>query len=484
MITDKTGRPTAVYPTANFFPGGPSSSRELRNIHWWIYVYFFLLIFEGALRKWIFYTMPAIADILLLVRDPIVVIIYFLVWRAGLWPKHIYMYILYVFLGIFIAVASYQVIAISGMSVSIAIYGIRSYCLHLPLIFVLPAVMNEDDVLKIGKWIIKMVPLMTVLMIMQFIAPANHFLNRSGAEGGEQIGSALGKIRMAGTFSYNTGAAKFYLLATAFFVYSYIRKKWLSVRWRMITAAAILMVIPISGSRTLMLSFAITMGFTLVGAIFNPRLSSVIARISLIFAIVASLLVLSPTFQEGLDVFRARWDEGLGATGQFSDAITNRFFGDFSDAFDVANEVPNLGNGLGIGSNVAAKLKTGDLGFLLAEAEWPRTIMEMGAALGFSWLLFRCTIAFFLLRQSWIALRRNKTLAWLLLSTCMLDMINATMEQSTSLGFIALSAGLTLAALNPSLSNEPLMPPLEWIKKYHSPMQVGQDEPWDEKSEI
>jgi hypothetical protein len=367
------------------------------------------------------------------------------------------MYILYFFLGIFIAVGAYQIISISGMTVPIAIYGIRSYCLHLPLMFVMPAVMNEDDVLKIGQWIIKMVPLMTVLMIMQFIAPADHFLNRSGAEGGEQIGSALGKIRMAGTFSYNTGAAKFYLLATAFFVYSYVNGKWLSARWRMITAAAILMVMPISGSRSLMLSFAITMGFTLVGAIFNPRLSSVIARISLVFAVVSSLLVLSPTFQEGLDVFSARWDEGLGATGQFSDAITNRFFGDFSDAFDVTSEVPNFGNGLGIGSNVAAKLKTGDLGFLLAEAEWPRTVMEMGPVLGFSWLIFRCAIAFFLLRQSWIALRRNKTLAWLLLSTCMIDVINATMEQSTSLGFIVFSAGLILAALNPAPSNEPFM---------------------------
>jgi hypothetical protein len=484
MITDKTAPPTAVYPPANFFPGGPTSSRALRNIHWWIYAYFFLLIFEGAFRKWVFYTTPAIANLFLVVRDPVVVIIYFLVWRAGLWPKNIFLYLLYIFLGIFIAVAGYQILSISGMSAPIAIYGIRSYCLHLPLVFVLPVVMNEDDVLKIGKWIIKMAPFMTVLMIMQFIAPADHFLNRSGAEGGTQIESALNKIRMAGTFSYNTGVAKFYLLATAFFVYSYIRKNWLSSRWRIITAAAILMVIPISGSRTLLLSFAVTMGFTLVGAIFNPRLSSVIARISLVFAAVASLLVLSPTFQEGLDVFRTRWEQGLGATGQFNDAITNRFFGDFSAAFDVTSEVPNLGYGLGIGSNVAAKLKTGDLGFLLAEAEWPRTIMEMGAALGFSWLLFRCAIAFFVARHAWIALRGKKTLAWLLLSTCIIDILSAPMEQATSLGFIVFSAGLTLAALNPSPSNEPFIPPLWWIEKYRNPIQVGPDEPWAGKPEI
>jgi hypothetical protein len=484
MINDKTAHPTAAYSPENFFPDRPSSSKALRNIHWWIYTYFFLLIFEGAFRKWVFYTTPAISNLFLVIRDPVAIIIYFLVWRARLWPKHIYMYILYIFMGAFIAVGGYQILSVPDMSVPIAIYGIRSYSLHLPLMFVLPAVMNEDDVLHIGKWIIKMAPWMTMLMIMQFIAPPDHFLNRSGAEGGLQIESALNKIRMAGTFSYNTGVAKFYLLATAFFVYSYVRKKWLSARWRIITATAILMVLPISGSRSLMISFVITMGFTLFGAIFNPRLSSVIARILLIFAVVSSLLVLSPTFQEGLNVFRTRWDQGLGTTGKFSDAITNRFFGDFSDAFDIASEVPNLGNGLGIGSNVAAKIKTGDLGFLLAEAEWPRTIMEMGPALGFSWLTFRCMITFFLVKQSWIALRRKKTLAWLLLSTCMIDVLGAPMEQSTSLGFIVFSAGLTLASLNPSPSNEPFMPPLGWINKYRSPMQVGRDEPWDGKPEI
>jgi hypothetical protein len=457
MITDKTAGPITAHPAANISPGGPSASRALRNIHWWIYAYFFLLIFEGAFRKWVLFTTPAIADLFLVVRDPVAIIIYFLVWRAGLWPKNAYMYLLYIFMGIFIAVAGYQILSLPAMSVPIAIYGIRSYCLHLPLLFVLPVVMNEDDVLRIGKWLIKMAPLMTVLMIMQFIAPADHFLNRAGAEGGEQIESALGKIRMAGTFSYNTGVAKFYLLVTAFFVYSFVRQNWLSARWRMITAAAILMVIPISGSRTLMISFAITMGFTLVGAGFNRRLSSVIVRILLVFAAVASLLVLTPTFQQGVDVFRTRWEAGLGASGQFSDAIINRFFGDFSDAFDVAAEVPNFGNGLGVGSNVAAKIKTGDLGFLLAEAEWPRTIMEMGPALGFSWLIFRSAIAFFILRQSWIALRQNKTLPWLLLSTCMIDIINAPMEQATSLGFIVLSAGLTLATLNSSPSNESFM---------------------------
>ena len=39
-----------------------------------IWVYFWLLIFEGTFRKWI---LPQYSDILLVVRDPVVLAIYF-----------------------------------------------------------------------------------------------------------------------------------------------------------------------------------------------------------------------------------------------------------------------------------------------------------------------------------------------------------------------------------------------------------------------
>ena len=46
-----------------------------------IWLYIFLLIFEGALRKWFF---PSLSDELLIVRDPVLLAIYGLAYRAGL----------------------------------------------------------------------------------------------------------------------------------------------------------------------------------------------------------------------------------------------------------------------------------------------------------------------------------------------------------------------------------------------------------------
>src|SRR5437762_6334593 len=60
-------------------------SATLQNIRRLIYLYLFLLIIEGALRKWI---VPQFSNPLLLVRDPVVLAIYFLAWRAHIFPRN------------------------------------------------------------------------------------------------------------------------------------------------------------------------------------------------------------------------------------------------------------------------------------------------------------------------------------------------------------------------------------------------------------
>src|SRR5207237_9520751 len=49
-----------------------------------IWVYFFLLIFEGVFRKWL---LPQYSDVLLVVRDPVVIVIYMLAIKARLFPR-------------------------------------------------------------------------------------------------------------------------------------------------------------------------------------------------------------------------------------------------------------------------------------------------------------------------------------------------------------------------------------------------------------
>ena len=53
-----------------------------------IWIYFFLIIFEGALRKWI---IPGLASPLLIVRDPIAFWLLFTAWNRGILPSTPYL---------------------------------------------------------------------------------------------------------------------------------------------------------------------------------------------------------------------------------------------------------------------------------------------------------------------------------------------------------------------------------------------------------
>src|SRR5689334_12041777 len=60
-------------------------SRTIRWIGWLIMTYIALLMVEGALRKWI---MPRYSDPLLVIRDPVLLAIYWFALRARLFPRN------------------------------------------------------------------------------------------------------------------------------------------------------------------------------------------------------------------------------------------------------------------------------------------------------------------------------------------------------------------------------------------------------------
>ena len=157
--------------TPQSLPGADYSS-TLRDIRRLIYLYIFLLIIEGALRKWI---VPQFSNPLLLVRDPVVLAIYFLTWRAH----------------IFRATASFFGLPSSAFFPGSFHFRSRSLCpdvanssryglgfrsnfLHLPLIFIFASVLDVDDVKKIGWWILLGIIPMSLLMACNSIPRPTH----------------------------------------------------------------------------------------------------------------------------------------------------------------------------------------------------------------------------------------------------------------------------------------------------------------------
>ena len=110
-----------------------------------IWLYFYLLLFEGALRKWF---LPSLSDGLLIIRDPVAIWIYFIAYSQGIFPNN-NKYLLKCFQWTILAVIL-SILINSAHLFSIA-YGARTNLLHFPLIFVMARVLNWNDVIKFGK---------------------------------------------------------------------------------------------------------------------------------------------------------------------------------------------------------------------------------------------------------------------------------------------------------------------------------------------
>jgi hypothetical protein len=109
-------------------------------------------------------------------------------------------------------------------------------------------------------------------------------------------------------------------------------------------------------------------------------------------------------------------------------------------------DTPFFGVGLGMGTNFAGGLLTGERNFLLAEGEWERVVRESGPILGFAYIALRLGILAYLLRHSLAALWRGEPLPLLIFCASAPALLNGQFGVPTTLGFAVFGAGLTLAA--------------------------------------
>jgi hypothetical protein len=294
---------------------------------------------------------------------------------------------------------------------------------------------------------------MTVLMLMQYSAPSDSWLNRGASSEGYQLESALGHIRPAGTFSFVTGPSAFIPLAGAFVLLGFSRRD-LFPKWLAISAGiGLLILVPFSGSRTIALEMATLLILALIGAVvrgtvrFNP--DDVPKYVG--FAILGLLVVVGvyqiPFVQDGINTFSIRWNSANESEGGTSSAIQNRGFGGFLRVFDDAAEAPFLGVGIGSASNFASAYRSGIAGFSVGENAWEREINELGSMTGLLFVFARTAITATLIVLSYLALYRGNVLSWYLLAGGVVNLLSGLLDQTTAQGFLIFSSALILAGL-------------------------------------
>lgn len=414
------------------------------GVKWGIWLYLFLLIFEGALRKWI---LPGAQEALLIVRDPVLLAIYAMALVSGIVPRTPFLVALAI-----LAAASLVFSFLAGQSnVLVTLYGLRTNYLHVPLIWVMAETLDREDVEKLGSFVLLIVIPMTLIMVRQFQSPMNSYINRGvGGDDVGQIYGALGRIRPPGFFAFITGPMVFFPLAAAFFMHQATmgRRLWLPI----VAACGIMLFIamPISISRGTMITTAWVAGVYVLGMSRLGLINKSLIRFALIGIVLLGALRFLPIFHEAQDVFMDRWDTAAAESqGDAWGSLTSRVTSNFTMPFRMAAQAPFFGHGIGVGSNVGARILSGQVGFLLAEDEWGKTFLELGPILGGAFIAFRIALTAYLFLVGFRALfsHRDPLPLGLWAATAPTILLHQW-APPTLLGFAVFGGGLILASVN------------------------------------
>jgi len=358
-----------------------------------------LIVYEGALRKWI---LPGFQAEIYLVKDLLVVLAFagfLLEQRRGLPAAMVERSIFFlIFATVFFF--SFLVLNPNSPSMLLSLLGLKNYILYFPLIFMTAKMIDTPG--KLEHWLLRYfwIVLPAILIsYVQFVLPPTHWINAYVAqqEGVETFTSQFqgsGLARTAGTFSYLSGNTTFltvtFLLSTAMLLArGFAIKKNLFLYFVLVTSiGAMFTTGSRSGALTLFLGGFVIIALAVASGQLNYRLAS-----RMIFGVAA--VVMSVTFiaRQQIAVLFER--------AQTAGDTEARFVSPFLETWEVFQSPFPIGTGLASthGGLVNAIVGPQDgynyywLGNYLAEVEPARIMLESGP-IGFL-LIF--ALRFFLL---------------------------------------------------------------------------------------
>ena len=425
-----------------------SSLREVRNISVekdyllikkLIWLYLLLLLFEGALRKWF---LPGLSNGLLIIRDPIVIWIYYIAYNKGISPlnnKYLSPMIRWTLAA---AIISFLV---QAHPFTIA-YGVRTNLLHFPLIFVMGRVLNWQDVVAFGKAFLLLSLPMTWVVSEQFQADRFNVINVASGGTGHQMMTSGDKVRASGTFSFVSGIVFFYCFAVAFIIYGFLARSFVPKWMLYLGTGATFLAMVTAGSRAVIAESIQVFGCLAFLAYHRPSEFSKITTSTFIFIAIALILYSRiELFKEGMTFLTLRFEEAANVEGNPVEAYFIRYWEIIYSPFRSLNFQSLdgwLGNGIGSGTRAGAALGRG-VGY---ELDWNRHIYENGFLLGLTYIWIRFWIIKDLLKVCISAIKRNSYLAIFLWGASAPIILFGILGQPTNLGFATFGGGLCLAA--------------------------------------
>ncbi len=438
--------------------------KQRRHIVALVFIMFWMLIFEGSIRKWV---APHWSSYLYFMRDPVALLIYYMAARARVFsPLHPLLLVGGLLAGIAMVFSAINLL-VGGTQYSpiLALYGFRNYFFYLPLPFVVYRVFTYADLCRLARHSIIALAIAAPIAVLQFRAPPESVLNVGIANDIEfqfsNLASGEGRVRPAGTFTSVMGMTQLIVSTLALLLWCAMTRqrdkpcpKWLLA----VGIAAVTVALAVSGSRTAFLQAALVVaaviGMGLLRASKTGKVGAIVLPLLLVICFVA---VFPRLFPEAYSTFMERWSDAAELEGeQFHFGWVGRVLYSFYDFSRLIGQMPLLGYGVGMAGNGAVNMGVmidGQSVLKLAEEDWSRHVIELGPLLAVAFIAYRVSFALWLgLRALKATAQSGELLAILLYAYVVVALTEGQLTGHGLVnGFGWIYVGVCMAAANPKI---------------------------------
>lgn len=398
----------------------------------WLYIW--LVFLEGVLRKWI---LPDLAQGLLFIRDPLAIGLTLSAFGRGYFSRNYFLEFTFWF-----SMVCFFVSAFAGPTLGSTIYGYRSNFLHIPVAVLIPMIFDQKDWVRLKRVVLGLAFVNGVVMIPQYFASSNAFINAGAGSDAGQIGLGSGHIRPAGLFSFVTGPATFFPMVLGLLIGQTEHMEKIDRTYYVLALAGVALGAMFAGSRTLLVLAAFPiLAYAIAASTYKPadlRKKIVVGALALPFLVPA---VLATGAKDAVDTFVTSRIDNV-QEGELS----GRVFSLPSLAFEQVTKTPIQGFGLGVGTILGAKLagKSNLYAYVDGEIEWVRNIGESGAILGGIFIAFRLLVSYYLLRIGFRRARRGDLVTVSLAGFAFAPIVVGNLGQTTQLGLTVVCCAMTV----------------------------------------
>lgn len=381
--------------------GGAAAAWSVRRWRSAVQLAMVLLIFEGAVRKWLF---PGAQDLIYFAKDVLLLGVYLGYFldrkRRRLRPPSLP--VLYMSLALAVFIGLLQVFNPNLPNLLVGVFGFKAYFFYAPLLVVLPAAFADDAELYrfLRRYALIAIPV-GLLATAQFFSPASSALNTYARSNQEDayiatFGTST-YVRVTATFPFITGYTA-YLQATVILILTLLG----STGWRFrgsyglfLALAMTVLGMLMSGSRGPVLMLALIFPlYWWLGVIRERGGGAAFGRLLIALSLVAGVVVFLG--EDALGAF-------LGRASSVGD-VRSRVTSPLMSPYLLLPDAGLLGFGIGATHQTAAALAPNLppyswLRGLIVEVESGRILLEVGAV-GFLLIYFlRIYLTVYALRQ-------------------------------------------------------------------------------------